>query len=126
MRVIGGTEKGYKIYLNGRRNLVLTLSIDNLRIIRWFVDALYVIHDDCKGHTGSMMTLGSGAIISFSQKQKINGKSLTESELIEVDDTLPKILWTRYCMESQGYKVEDNILFQDNKSAILLEEYGKT
>ena len=29
-------------------------------------------------------------------------------------------------MESQGYKIDENILFQDNKSAILLEKNGKT
>jgi hypothetical protein len=29
-------------------------------------------------------------------------------------------------MESQGYQVQDNDLFQDNKSAILLEKNGKT
>jgi hypothetical protein len=28
-------------------------------------------------------------------------------------------------MEAQGYQVQDNILFQDNKSAILLEKKGK-
>jgi hypothetical protein len=28
-------------------------------------------------------------------------------------------------MEAQGYQDQDNILFQDNKSAILLEKNGK-
>jgi hypothetical protein len=28
-------------------------------------------------------------------------------------------------METQGYQVQDNILFQDNKSTILLEKNGK-
>jgi hypothetical protein len=28
-------------------------------------------------------------------------------------------------MEAQGYQVQDNILFQDNKSAILWEKNGK-
>jgi hypothetical protein len=28
-------------------------------------------------------------------------------------------------MEAQGYQVQDNVLFQDNKSAILLEKNGK-
>ena len=28
-------------------------------------------------------------------------------------------------MEAQGYKITDNILFQDNQSAIKLEEKGK-
>ena len=36
------------------------------------------------------------------------------------------ICWTRYFMESQGYTINDNILFQDNKSSILLEKNGKS
>jgi hypothetical protein len=28
-------------------------------------------------------------------------------------------------MEAQGYQVQDNVLFQDNKSSILLEKNGK-
>jgi stalled ribosome alternative rescue factor ArfA len=35
------------------------------------------------------------------------------------------ILWTRLFMEAQGYAVRENILFQDNKSAIPLEKKGK-
>jgi hypothetical protein len=38
---------------------------------------------------------------------------------------MPAICWTRYFLEAQGYSVNDNILFQDNKSAILLERNGK-
>ena len=86
-------------YLNGTRNLMLKLLANNLGIIKWFVDASYAIHDDYKEHAGLMMAMGSGAITSFSRKQKINGKSLTDTELIGADDTLPQILWTRYFSE---------------------------
>jgi hypothetical protein len=48
-----------------------------------------------------------------------------ESEIVGVDDFMPAICWTRYFMEAQGYQVQDNILFQDNKSTILLEKNGK-
>ena len=41
------------------------------------------------------------------------------------DDVLTLILWTKLFMEEQGYEVKKNILFQDNKSAILLENNGK-
>ena len=43
-------------YLNGTRNLELRLCQNNLGIIHWFVDALYAIQLDCKGHTGLMLT----------------------------------------------------------------------
>ena len=42
-----------------------------------------------------------------------------------VDDMMSSILWTRYFLNHQGYKVNDNIIFQDNKSSMLLERNGK-
>jgi hypothetical protein len=60
-----------------------------------------------------------------STKQKLTTRSYKESEILGADDFMPAICWTRYFMEAQGYQVQDNILFQDNKSAILLEKYGK-
>jgi hypothetical protein len=41
------------------------------------------------------------------------------------DNFMLAICWTQYFMEAQGYQVKDNLLFQDNKSAILLEKNGK-
>jgi hypothetical protein len=38
---------------------------------------------------------------------------------------MPAICWTRYFMKAQGYGVKDNVLFQGNKSSILLEKNGK-
>jgi hypothetical protein len=35
------------------------------------------------------------------------------------------ILWTKLFLEEQGYNINSNILYQDNKSAILLETNGK-
>jgi hypothetical protein len=35
------------------------------------------------------------------------------------------ILWTKLFLEEQGYDINSNILYQDNKSAILLETNGK-
>ena len=67
-----------------------------LDIGKWYVDASYVIHDDCKGHSGALVTLGQCTITSFSCKQKLNAKSSTETELIGVDDVMPQILWMRY------------------------------
>jgi hypothetical protein len=35
------------------------------------------------------------------------------------------ILWTKLFLEEQGYRISQNVLHQDNKSAILLETNGK-
>ena len=61
----------------------------------------------------------------ISRKQKLNIRSSTEAELVGVDDASTMILWTKLFMEEQGYGVIKNILYQDNKSTILLEQNGK-
>ena len=78
-----------------------------------------------KGHTGGMMSLGRGAIITASTKQKINTRSSTEAELVGVDDVMSKVLWTRYFIEAQGYNVKLSTIYQDNQSTILLENNGQ-
>jgi hypothetical protein len=67
------------------------------------------------------MSLGKGSPFSSSITQKLNTKSSTEAELVEVDDGMPLVLWTRQLLIEQGYKVTDNVVYQDNQSAILLE-----
>ena len=68
------------------------------------------------------MLLGKGAIISTSIKQKMDTKSSTETELIASDDLMPHIMWTKYFLNWKGYNYKDTILYQDNKSEILLEK----
>ena len=70
------------------------------------------------------MVMGSGGIVGMSRKQKLNTRSSTEAELVGADDSVTMILLTRLFLEEQGYQVEKNILYQDNKSAILLETNG--
>ena len=60
-----------------------------------------------------------------STKQKLNTQSSTEMEIVGADDFMPAICWTWYFMEAQGYQVLDNVLYQDNKSTILMEKNGK-
>ncbi len=112
-------------YLKGTLHLPLVLSADSLTLSRWWVDAAYAVHHDCKGHTGAGMSFEQGMACSYSWKHKIMTKSLTEAEIVEVDDSLGYILWTHYFMEEQGYDMEPSLLYQDNMSAILLETNGK-
>jgi hypothetical protein len=112
-------------YLRGTKELGLTLRADASNVAKWFVDASYAVHPDMRSHTGGTMTLGGGSIFNKSTKQKLNGKSSTEAEVIAVDDVVGQILWTQYFLKSQGYNCNDTILYQDNQSAILLETNGK-
>ena len=94
-------------------------------MVKWWVYASYAIHDDCKGHTGAVTTIGKGAVTRFSIKEKIQGKNSTEDEIIGVYHAFPKALWDKYFLDTQGYTVEEKIMYQENKSAILLETHRK-
>ena len=102
----------------------LKLSVNNLLVIRWYVDASAFIQIDMKGHTGGMLTLSKGAVSSKTVKQKVNTDSSTISKLIGTHDMIPEILWTKYFVEAQGYKVDHNIVIQDSKSDIRLMVNG--
>jgi len=67
------------------------------------------------------MSFGQGMVVSYSWKQKQMARSLTEGEIIGVDDLLGHILWARYLMQAQFYDMKPLFLYQDNMSAILLE-----
>ena len=74
----------------------LKMTIENLSLIRWWVDASYNVHWDIRGHNGAMMTLEKGAIICNYNKQKLNLNCSTEGELVATHDQLPDILHTLY------------------------------
>jgi hypothetical protein len=104
--------------------LPLTLGATSGGVLHWYVDAAFAVHPNMRGHSGGALTLGLGFLISSSGKQKLNTHSLTESELVGVDDLMFLINWSRNFLKAQGFAVVDNILHQDNRSAILLEKNG--
>jgi hypothetical protein len=112
-------------YLRETKGMPLTLEADNMKIVKWWIDAAFAVHKDMKGHTGGGMSLGRGLIYGTSKKQKIVSRSSTEAELVGVYDVMPQVLWTRHFLKEQGYEAVDSIIHQDNKSAILMEENGR-
>jgi hypothetical protein len=103
----------------------LILSANRSGILKWWVDASFVVHPNMRGHSGGRLSLGRGFPIASSAKQKVNTRSSRETEIVGADDFMPAIFWTHYFMKAQGYSVKDNVLFQDKKSSILLENNGK-
>ena len=103
----------------------LPLSAKNLWSIKWYVDVSFAVHPDFRSQTGETMTFGKGVVQLLSKKQKLNTRSSTEAELVGADDVATQILWMKHSMEAQGYTIEENILHQDNKSTILLQESGR-
>jgi hypothetical protein len=112
-------------YLKGTLDLSLTLGADNLNSIRTWVDASYAVHPDMTSHTGGVISMGIGAILCKSSKQKLNTKSSTETELVGTTDYIPNTIWSKMFLEAQGHKINKNIFFQDNVSAMRLEKNGR-
>ena len=80
-------------YLCNTKDLTLTLEARDMVTIKWWVEASFTVHHDYKSHTGVRMSFGLGSIISLSNKQKINTHSLTEAELVGVNDMMSLVLW---------------------------------
>jgi hypothetical protein len=67
----GKLKRGLK-YLNGTKDLKLKLSMENLGMLKWYVDGSHNVHADCRGHGGAVFTMGKGATTSYSRKVKHN------------------------------------------------------
>ena len=111
-------------YIQGTIGLPLIFSIDKSGNIKWYVDAEFVVHKDMRSHTGDFMTMSTGGAYVQSRKQKLNTKISTEADLFGSDDVLTQVIWTRYFLKEQGHKIQDNVIYQDNQSAIRLEKNG--
>ena len=57
-----------KQYLHQSRIDAFTLKSNDSIALHWHVDAPFVVHPDFKSHTGGIITMGSGAIVSFNRK----------------------------------------------------------
>ncbi len=69
-------------FLQDTKDEVMTLEMGDNKSIEWYVDASFAVHQDCRSHTGAVMTLGKGSVQSISTKQKISTRSSTEAELV--------------------------------------------
>jgi hypothetical protein len=104
----------------------MLLACDEELGVHAYVDASFAVHHDMKSHTGSVITLGKGAVTVSSKKQKLMTKSSTESELVGMSDQLPQIIWTRNFLVAQGYSMGPARIYQDNMSTIALASKGRS
>ena len=106
-------------------NDIRVVGARDLKTLLCWIDAAYAVYPNMRGQTGGMMSFGTGVIHGRSSKQKLNSKSSTESEIIAVSEYLPFHIWVKNFLKYQGYEVNDNIVFQDNQSAIRLKTNGR-
>jgi hypothetical protein len=69
-------------YLCSRHGLPLILVADGTGVLSWYVDASFAVHPDMKGHTGGVMTMGTGFPLDKSTKHKLNTRSSTGVKLL--------------------------------------------
>jgi hypothetical protein len=102
------------------------IGTNDMEVMQTWVDASYTIHHhDMRGHTGDVISMGHRVFHSKSLKQKLNTKSLTESEVVGASDYIPWTLWAERFLECQGYNLRQNIFYQDNESAMKIEKNGR-
>jgi len=69
-------------YLNGTRQKCLTSRVNKLNILKWYVDVSFTVYPEFKSHTGGALTMGHGALISMSIKQRLNTRNTCEAEVV--------------------------------------------
>jgi hypothetical protein len=82
-------------YLRSTVDLPLISGATSFGVQNWYVDAAFAVHPNMRGHSGGALTLELGFPISSSGKQKLNTRSLTESELVGVDNLMSFCLVTQ-------------------------------
>ena len=102
----------------------LTLRMDSLLVVDLWIYSSYNAHDYCRGHTGFMVSLGKGGVLSLSLKHNMNVKISTEGKLVGSHNGIIVLLWIKNSVEYQGYTVKHNKLYQYNKSIALMKNNG--
>ena len=74
---------------------------------------------------GGAISMGYGIIAGKLAMEKLNVKSSTEAELVGMSEYLPNNIWLLMFLRAQGYGIINNTVYQDNKSAILMEQNGR-
>ena len=101
------------------------IGANNLFQIFMWIDAAYAVNADMRSQTGGAMSMGIGIRHGKCGKQRLNVKNLTEAELFGVSDYIVYYIWLVMFLRAQGYIMRDNILYQDNKSTILMLKNGR-
>ena len=109
-------------YIWRTRFLPLIIEIDEEGNAHICIDGAHAVHSDVKGHSGLYLTMGRSAIINTLKKLGIVTTSSTETEVVACGERFLKCTWFRYFRLAQGADDKEDILFQDNKSAILLQK----
>ena len=88
-------------YIREIIHLPLLIGWGKSGVLTWSVDTSFAVYQDMRSHTGAALSMEKGSLISMSVKQKINTKSSTKAELIEVDDAMNFGVWSKLFFDWQ-------------------------
>ncbi len=57
--------------MNGMKYFKMKLSMENLGVLKWYVDSSHNVHAVCKGHGGAMFTIGETSNNKLIKKSEI-------------------------------------------------------
>ena len=109
-----------KCTLNDKR----IVGADCLHRMLTMVDSAHTVQKDMRGHTGGLITFGTGVVDTKSTKQKMNTRSSTETKHVGTSEYLPKNIYFVMLMKELGYQLK-NYLAKDNESEIKLLKNGR-
>ncbi|KAA8497460.1 Copia protein [Porphyridium purpureum] len=112
-------------YLQGTRELGLTLGCVGAPRVHCFIDASFGVHSDMKSHSGCMVSLGRGTVYGKSSRQSLASKSSTEAELVAISDCIGQALWIERLLRGLGVECLSTLLYQDNEATMKLVRNGR-
>ena len=112
-------------YVHCTINDVRIIEANDLKSIFTWIYAAYAVNTDMRSQTGGAIPLGLDVLHAKCSKQKLNVKSSTEAELVGASEYIPYNLWLVLFMSEPGYKIKDNVLYQDNRSTMLMLKNGR-
>ena len=101
----------------------MTLSIDDMRVIKWYVDASFSVNPFLKSYTGCIMMWGTWVNQYRSMKQKLNTIYNPEFQFVGVNDMESNIFRNFFYLGSRMQCWGEHF-YQDNKNYILLDKNG--
>jgi hypothetical protein len=107
-------------YLSDNQEIGITMHCTSLQVRIW-ADASYAAHGDGKGHTGYIIYLGDSYVHARSGKQKLQGTSSTDAEIIAAVEAVKMAVWLREVLREMRISPLDHmILYQDNQSGLTM------
>ena len=112
-------------YLQETAYMVLVLHKDESECIQSWIDVSFAIHPNMHGHTGAMMSMGSGLYLADHGSKDWSLKAQLKLRWLVSMTHYAKCCGLRNSLRSKGVHIKETMVYQDNTSSILLENNRK-